>query len=72
MVKRVFFVPGITCQHCVMNIKRAVLAVAGVKEVEADVQSKRVTVAFEPPADERAIRDALVSVGYPAEGPTGA
>lgn len=62
-------VPNISCEHCVRTISREVGALAGVKNVSADVDTKRVTVEFAPPATEEQIRALLVEIGYPpAEG----
>lgn len=59
-------VPKISCGHCVMNIKREVSEVPGVKSVEADAATKLVTVQWEAPADWGKIAAALAEAGYPA------
>jgi copper ion binding protein len=39
-----FTVPGMTCGHCEAAVKREVGSVAGVAEVDVDLDSKLVTV----------------------------
>ena len=40
----VFTVPGISCGHCEAAIKHEVGAVAGVTDIDVDLESKLVTV----------------------------
>lgn len=68
MPKMKFYVPGIGCDHCIRSITQALKGVKGVHSVSGDVASKTVTVDFDAPAGEKAIRDALIEIGYPAEG----
>jgi copper chaperone CopZ len=51
-----------------MNITRQMKALAGVKDVSADVSSKQVLVIYDAPANEQRIRETLAEIGYPAEG----
>ena len=60
-------VPNISCAHCVHTIKTEVGELPGVKTVEADEQTKVVTVAFEPPATRAGIEALLAEIDYPAE-----
>jgi len=41
-------VEGMSCQHCVMSIKKAVGAVEGVDQVDVDLKAKQVTVNYDP------------------------
>jgi len=59
-------VPNISCAHCVHTIKTEVGELAGVKTVEANEQTKVVTIAFEPPADRAGIEALLAEIDYPA------
>ena len=59
-------VPGIHCGHCVMNIKREVSELAGVKSVEGDPNAKSITVQWEAPATWEQIAAAMKDAGYPA------
>ena len=40
--------PDISCAHCVARVKEAVGALPGVASVEADPDSKRVEIDFDP------------------------
>ena len=42
-----YTVPNISCVHCVHTIKTEVGELNGVKSVEADLESKKVTVGFD-------------------------
>ncbi|MFH1036023.1 MAG: heavy-metal-associated domain-containing protein [Pseudomonadota bacterium] len=59
-------VPGINCGHCVMNIKREVSEIAGVKSVEGDPGAKSITVQWDAPATWEQIAAAMKDAGYPA------
>ena len=59
--------PDISCDHCAHAISSALTALNGVGQVDVDVDSKRVDVAFDDgltSADE--IDAALEAEGYPA------
>lgn len=68
MITKTFYVPNISCQHCVMTIKRELGALAGVRAVEPDLQSKQVSVSYETEADLARIKETLVEIGYPVAG----
>lgn len=68
MSEKTFTVPNISCGHCVHSIKMEVGDIAGVQRVDADQQSKRVTVVWDTPATWEQIRDTLVEINYPPEG----
>ena len=59
-------VPNISCAHCVHTIKIEVGELPGVKKVEADEQTKLVTIAFEKPATRESIEALLAEIDYPA------
>lgn len=60
-------VPNISCHHCAHTIKSEVSELKGIQSVEVDVNSKKVTVRFELPATESAIRNLMQEINYPAE-----
>ena len=60
-------VPNISCAHCVHTIKTEVGELPGVTTVEANEQTKVVTIAFDPPADRAGIEALLAEIDYPAE-----
>lgn len=60
--KRKLSVLGMSCQHCVQAIKKAVSALRGVSSVEVSLEQKTVTVEFDPasiglPAIQKAIEE---------------
>jgi copper chaperone len=59
-------VPGIHCNHCVHTIKMELGELEGVQIVEANAESKEVTVKFDPPANEEQIISLLKEINYPA------
>lgn len=61
-----YSVPNISCNHCVMHVQNALRPLAGVTKVDVDLESKSVTVEFDPPATELQLRATLAEIGYPA------
>ncbi len=59
-------VPSIHCMHCVHTIKTELADLEGVKSVEADANSKNVSISFEEPASEEKIEKLLEEINYPA------
>jgi copper chaperone len=58
-------VPGMHCEHCERAVKTEVAQVAGVRSVDVDLDTKRVTVRGDGIADE-AVRAAIDEAGYEA------
>ncbi len=67
MTSVTYTIPGISCNHCVHTIKSEVSDLAGVKTVEADANTKKATITFEPPATEDQIVELLTAINYPPE-----
>lgn len=67
MEKITLKVPGISCGHCVHTIKTELLELEGVKEVEAVIDTKLVTVVYDSITTEAAVRELLREINYPAE-----
>ena len=44
MASKTFLVPNISCNHCVMTIERELGELEGVASVDADIETKNVTV----------------------------
>lgn len=62
-----YTIPNISCHHCTHTITMELSDLDGVSKVDADVQSKKVTVEFNEPATEQAIKSLLAEINYPAE-----
>lgn len=65
MATKTFIAPDISCNHCTHTIKMELGDLSGVQQVEADVDSKQVTVEWDAPATWDEIKDLLVEIGYP-------
>lgn len=66
MITEVYHVPGISCGHCTGTIERELKELAGVQSVKAEIDTKRVTVSYDQPADQPQIVALLDEIGYPA------
>lgn len=55
-------VSGMTCDHCVSAVTKAVSALPNVAHVQVDLGSGRVVVDGSP--DPQAVREAIVEEGY--------
>ena len=59
---RIYRVPGISCDHCKQAIEGEVHQVAGVDQVDVDIEQQTVTVIGD--ADDGAVRTAIDEAGY--------
>ncbi len=58
--------PDISCQHCVATVTREVGSLPGVADVQVDLPTKRVTIAFDPSqVTLEQIEATLDEAGYP-------
>jgi copper chaperone len=65
MMSKSLRVPNITCNHCVMTIKRELGELEGVTSVTGDVETKTIIVEWEPPATWDSIQSLLTEINYP-------
>lgn len=63
-----YTVPAISCGHCTHTIETEVGELQGVLSVNANLDSKKVEISFEAPANEEAIKALLAEINYPVEG----
>ncbi|MFD4259788.1 heavy-metal-associated domain-containing protein [Streptomyces sp. NPDC058534] len=68
MVQSVYDVKGMTCNHCVQAVSSEVNDLSGVKEVQVDLPSGKVTVTSEQPLDPAAVAAAVDEAGYELGG----
>ena len=61
--RRVYTVEGMSCEHCVASVREEVSEVDGVKDVDVDLDSGRLTVVGERFSD-GAIKTAVEEAGY--------
>ena len=60
-----YFVPNISCGHCVHTIQTELSDVNGVKSVKADQETRKVEIDFDAPASEEKIKALLALIEYP-------
>jgi len=65
MEKITLSIPTISCEHCVMTIKRELGEIQGIKEVEGDATTKKITVQWDLPATLEQIKSTLKEINYP-------
>lgn len=63
-----YTVPAISCGHCTHTIETEVGELQGVQSVKAEIDTKKVVITFDAPADETKIKALLAEINYPAEG----
>jgi copper chaperone len=64
MSQQTYTVRGMTCDHCVRAVTDEVSKVAGVRDVEVDLASGRLTVQAEAEVDDAAVAAAVEDAGY--------
>lgn len=63
-----YTVTGMTCGHCVSSVTEEVSEVAGVTDVQVDLESGRLTVTSDAPVEADNIRAAVEEAGYQVSG----
>lgn len=65
MTKTTLKVQGMTCNHCVMRVQKALKGVAGVQDAQVDLQKAEAAVTFDAAkADLDKLAAAVVDAGY--------
>lgn len=67
MTTKTFVVPNISCGHCTSTIELELSDLVGVTGVNADQESKQVTVSWEEPATWESIEALLTEINYPPQ-----
>ncbi len=62
-----YTIPNISCHHCVHTITMELSERPGVKSVNGEVETKKVTVTYEAPATQEQIESTLSEIEYPVE-----
>ncbi|MCU0286020.1 MAG: heavy-metal-associated domain-containing protein [Acidobacteria bacterium] len=60
-------IPNINCMHCTRTIEIELSQLKGVTDVKAELNSKKVTISWDPPLEWNDIRQLLEDIGYPPE-----
>ena len=64
LVTATYTVAGMTCEHCVASIREEVGEIAGVRRVDVDLPTGRVTVTSDSPLATPRLRAAVEEAGY--------
>ncbi|MDT8914429.1 heavy-metal-associated domain-containing protein [Amycolatopsis sp. PS_44_ISF1] len=64
MTEATYTVEGMTCAHCVGAVREEVGELAGVHQVDVDLESGRVKVTSETPLAADAVSAAVTEAGY--------
>ena len=59
-----YTVTGMTCGHCVASVTEEVSEIAGVTDVQVDLESGSLTVTSDAELPEGVVHDAVVEAGY--------
>jgi copper chaperone len=57
-------VKGMSCNHCVMAVKKALMELEGVTGAEVDLQKGQATFVHDAPVDMGTVRTRLERAGY--------
>ena len=60
-----YTIPNISCKHCIHTITMELSEIEGVSKVDADLDSKSVTIDYEPPVTEQELKNTLIEINYP-------
>ncbi len=64
MAEASYTVEGMTCGHCATSVREEVFELEGVRQVDVDVESGRVTVTSDTPLTPDAVAAAVTEAGY--------
>jgi copper chaperone len=60
-----YSVPNISCHHCTHTISMELSDIEGVSKVDADVNTRLVSITYDEPATEQQLKDTLAEINYP-------
>lgn len=63
-MKKKLIIEGMSCGHCVMHIKNALLEIQGVKNVDVNLNSKTAIVEMEKEVEDTILKEAIDDAGY--------
>ncbi|MFF8960632.1 heavy-metal-associated domain-containing protein [Streptomyces sp. NPDC014894] len=67
-VTATYLVEGMVCAHCAATVTKAITTLDGVRGVEVDVQSERVSVSSDRALDDAELARTLDDIGYEMVG----
>lgn len=61
-------IKGMSCQHCVMAVTKALSAIDGIKNVHVDLKTETATYEETRPVDAKVVAAAVKKAGYDVVG----
>ncbi|NPV88411.1 heavy-metal-associated domain-containing protein [Coprothermobacteraceae bacterium] len=63
-MKRTITIEGMSCNHCVMRVRSALMSIPGVTRVEVSLQDGIATIEASEPITDAQLRQAVEEAGY--------
>lgn len=63
-MKKKLLIEGMSCGHCVMHVKNALMELEGVANVEVNLDDKSALVELSSPVEDSALKEAIEDAGY--------
>lgn len=57
-------IKGMSCQHCVKSVEKALGGLAGVSKVEVSLEQGQATIEESAPVDDQAVKAAVEKAGF--------
>jgi len=57
-------VKGMSCQHCVASVTKALSEIAGIFDVQVSLEKGEATFTENSPVPEQTIKDAITKIGF--------
>lgn len=57
-------VKGMSCQHCVASVTKALSEIEGIADVQVDLEKGEATFSEQNPVAEQTIKDAITKIGF--------
>jgi copper chaperone len=57
-------IKGMSCQHCVMAVTKALTGIEGIKDVRVDLQKGEASFTEDGPVDRAVIRERIAKAGF--------
>ncbi len=67
MTEAIISIEGMSCQHCVMRVKKAIEGLRGINKADVEVGKAKVTF-DESQTGKKEIEEAIVKAGYKVKG----
>lgn len=57
-------IKGMSCQHCVASVTKALKEIEGIRNVQVDLEKGEASFQESPPVDPEAIKKAIAAIGF--------